>query len=99
MPPRALSRTQASTRPLSSEHLAARPPGEPAGKAARELYHSPNGDRWLLIRDGAWVRVRHVANAASGGQVTEIDIASFLRQGGNGPEKQELLRLIGELAS
>jgi hypothetical protein len=67
--------------------------------ATRELYRSPNGDRWLLIRDDmARVFVRHEANLASGGTVTESEIAQFLSQGGLGPEKQELLRLIGSLA-
>ena len=67
--------------------------------ATRELYRSPNGDRWLLIRDDtARVFVRHEANLASGGTVTESEIAQFLSQDGLGPEKQELLRLIGSLA-
>ena len=42
--------------------------------------------------------MRHEANPASGGTVTDSEIAEFLRQGGLGPEKQELLRLIGSLA-
>jgi hypothetical protein len=40
----------------------------------------------------------HEANLASGGTVTDSEIADFLRQGGLGPETQELLRLIGSLA-
>ena len=62
----------------------------------RELYRSPNGDRWLLCRDAdaGRVFVRHEANAPSGGQVSEIEIGTFLG-GGNGPEHQALLRLIG----
>ena len=67
--------------------------------ATRDLYRSPNGDRWLLIRDDTGrVFVRHEANLASGGTVTDFEIADFLSQGGLGPEKQELLRLIGSLA-
>ena len=66
--------------------------------AARELYQSPNGDRWLLVRDdGGRVFVRHEANLPSGGAVTDSEISEFLRRGGLGPEKQELLRLIGSL--
>ena len=65
--------------------------------AARELYRSDNGDRWLLVRDDGRVFVRHEANLASGGNVTESEIGDFLRRGGLGPEKQELLRLIGTL--
>ena len=49
----------------------------------RELYGSPNGDRWLLGRDpvAGRVFVRHEANAPSGGQVTDIDIGDFLSRG------------------
>ena len=67
--------------------------------ATRDLYRSANGDRWLLVRDdGGRVIVRHEANPASGERVTNSEIAEFLTQGGLGPEKQELLRLIGSLA-
>jgi hypothetical protein len=67
--------------------------------ATRDLYRSANGDRWLLIRDETGrVFVRHEANLASGGTVTDSEVAVFLGQGGLGPEKQELLRLIGSLA-
>lgn len=66
---------------------------------SRELYSSPNGDRWTLTRDTGSGRlfVRHEANLASGGNVSDTDLGSFLTQGGVGPEKQELLRLIGSL--
>lgn len=65
----------------------------------RQLYRSANGDRWLLAReaDGDRVFVRHEANPSSGGHVTDSAIGDFLSQGGHGPEKQELLRLIGSL--
>jgi len=36
-------------------------------------------------------------NLPSGGQVADIEIGAFLIAAGNGPEKQELLRLIGSL--
>ena len=66
-------------------------------KKARKLYDSPNGDRWYLIHDpsGA-VFIRHEANMSSGSHVEHIEIAAFL-SGGQGPEQQELLRLIGSL--
>jgi len=66
-------------------------------KKARKFYESSNGDRWYLIRDpsGA-VFIHHEANAASGGHVEHEDIATFLGRG-EGPEQQELLRLIGRL--
>ena len=67
--------------------------------AIMELYRSANGDRWSLVREASdRVIIRHEANPASGGRVSELDIAVFLNQSGNGPEKQELLRLIGTLA-
>jgi hypothetical protein len=69
----------------------------PTGK--RELYCSPNGDRWFLARDFATgnVFIRHEANIPSGGRVTEIDIGTFLDGGERHPEHQALLRLLGTL--
>ena len=66
-------------------------------RKARKLYESPNGDRWYLVRDhtGA-IFVRHEANAASGGHLEHIEVGTFLTRG-QGPEQQELLRLIGSL--
>ena len=45
----------------------------------RELYRSPNGDRWLLCRDTETKRVfvRHEPKAPSGGQAYELDIGTF----------------------
>jgi hypothetical protein len=66
----------------------------------RELYSSPNGDRWLLGCDPTGrVFVRHEANAASGGQVTDLDIGAFLSRGPRHPEHQALLRLIATLVA
>ena len=65
-----------------------------------EFYRSPNGDRWLLARDPETGRmfVRHEPNLPSGGHpVADVEIGAFLIAAGNGPEKQELLRLIGTL--
>jgi hypothetical protein len=42
------------------------------------------------------VFVRHEANLASGGHVAHIEIGEFLSTG-QGPEQQELLRLLGTL--
>ena len=63
----------------------------------RELYRSPNGDCWYLVRDGERVSVRHEPNIASGGRTSEIDIGSFLRESGRGPQHDALLHLIGSL--
>ena len=64
----------------------------------RELYSSPNGDRWFLSRDPATghVFIRHEANIRSGGHLTDIEVGAFL-SGGRNPEHQALLRLIGLL--
>lgn len=37
-------------------------------------------------------------NRRLGGQVSHIEVGTFLRSGANGPEQQALLRLIGRLA-
>jgi hypothetical protein len=64
----------------------------------RELYRSPNGDRWLLIRETVSDRilVRHEPNRPSGGKESMIEIGEFLCRG-QGPEQQALLRLIAAL--
>ena len=65
----------------------------------KELYRSPNGDRWLLVRKGSSERilVRHEPNLPSGGKASEIEVGEFLSRG-HGPEQQALLRLIGSSA-
>jgi hypothetical protein len=65
----------------------------------RELYSSPNGDRWFLARDPETgeLFVRHQANVPSGGHVTDIDLGMFLSGGQRNSEHQALLRLIGTL--
>ena len=65
----------------------------------RELYRSSNGDVWSLAREVESERlfVRHQANAPSGGKITDIDLGDFLNRGGQGAEKQALMRLIGSL--
>jgi hypothetical protein len=65
----------------------------------REIYASPNGDRWYLARssDQHHVFVHHVANAAAGGRETHLRLGDFLARPGNSPEQQALSRLIGTL--
>jgi hypothetical protein len=67
----------------------------------RALYSSENGDRWSLARDSESRRVfvRHRANLPSGGQASDIELGEFLTRGGLGPEKQELLGLIGSMVT
>ncbi len=66
---------------------------------SRMIYASSNGDRWLLLRDPSDGRsfVRHEANVASGGHVSDIALAAFLSADRGGPEHQALWALIGEL--
>src|SRR6266542_2801395 len=66
-----------------------------AGSLGRRLYASPNGDTWYLVRDMIGIAVVHVPNAASGGRAKRMELGEFLIRGGNGPEHQELMRLIG----
>jgi hypothetical protein len=49
----------------------------------REIYRSPNGDRWLLARDPdiGRVFVRHEPNLPSGGQVADVELGAFLIAG------------------
>ena len=64
----------------------------------RELYRSPNGDRWCLAREPGYGRpfVLHEPNLPSGGRSARIELAAFLARG-DGPEQQALLRLIARL--
>ena len=63
----------------------------------RELYHSPNGDRWGLCKDASGrVFVLHQANIPSAGQTSRIELADFLSRG-YGPEQQALFQMIGTL--
>ena len=59
---------------------------------SEEIYHSPNGDRWLLVRERNVVR--HEPNLSSGGRVTETDLAEFLERTGSSPENQALRALM-----
>ena len=65
--------------------------------AKKELYSSPNGDRWHLCRDSSgYVFVLHQPNIPSGGHVSRIELSDFLARG-RGPEQQALLHMIGSL--
>src|SRR5438132_11051716 len=63
----------------------------------RELYSSPNGDRWQLCKDASGrVFVLHQANIPSCGQSSQIELGDFLTRG-YGPEQQALFQMIGTL--
>ena len=69
-----------------------------ATSPVKELYLSPNGDRWALAKnaDGELVVYYH-PNRASGGVVSEIAADVFLSHGGQGPEHQALAAALAEL--
>ena len=64
------------------------------------IYRSQNGDVWLLLRETPSKRilVRHTANAASGGQITDLPVEEFLSINGSGAEHQALSVLLVRLA-
>jgi hypothetical protein len=63
-----------------------------------DIYRSSNGDHWRLIGDSGSGRrlVRHEANPASGGKVTETPVEEFLAVNGPGPEYEALRRMLGD---
>jgi len=64
----------------------------------KDLYHSPNGDRWMLCRDSSGrLVVSHQPNEASGGQPNEAAVDVFLSFGGHGPEYQALRDALADL--
>ena len=63
-----------------------------------ELYCSPNGDSWFLEKDAAGLFVVHEPNLPSGGRKSRMSAAEFLKRS-NGPERQALLRVLGETKS
>jgi hypothetical protein len=69
-----------------------------AASLVKDLYYSPNGDRWTLCRDSAGkLVVCHHPNEASGGQPNEAAVDVFLSFGGHGPEYQALRDALADL--
>ena len=64
------------------------------------IYRSQNGDAWHLLREARNPRilVRHTANAASGGKITDLPVEEFLAINGAGPEHQAMRVLLTKLA-
>ncbi len=64
------------------------------------IYRSQNGDAWHLLREApsARILVRHTANDASGGHVTDLPVEEFLSIAGPGPEHRALRTLLVTLA-
>jgi hypothetical protein len=66
----------------------------------KELYKSPNGDRWVLCKDSSGrLVVTHHPNKPSGGRPSEIEVEVFLSQGGHGPEHRALVETLASLGS
>ena len=64
----------------------------------RDLYASPNGDRWSLgRRPGGDLVVCHYPNQPSGGAFSETHVDVFLRWQPQGPEHQALIAVLAEL--
>lgn len=61
-----------------------------------DIYRSPNGDCWKLVRsaDPKSALVRHIPNPSSGGRTTDTKVADFLSTNGPGPEYAALRRLL-----
>ena len=67
-------------------------------KGQRVFYTSENGDRWLLLSDeDEIVSVRHVPNAASGGDEKTFELGGFLIEDRHAPQNQALRALISSL--
>lgn len=61
----------------------------------RELYVSPNGDKWEVVQDGdKRLFTRHTPNLASGGRQSIMTLASFLQPDQTGPQQDALNKLI-----
>lgn len=73
----------------------AKTPADPA----EQVYRSGNGDVWQLVRasPAGPASVRHTANAASGGAVSELSVEEFLAINGSGPEHGALRILLGRV--
>ena len=78
------------------DHMAKFLDGAPAGLQSRRLHTSPSGETWYLVSDMMGPSIVYVPHGQSGTQADRLTIGAFLTAG-DGPEQQELLRLIGTL--
>jgi len=66
----------------------------------RELYVSPNGDKWEITEDDdKRLFIRHTPNEASGGRQRILTTDSFLTSEHSGPQQEAFKKLVedGEL--
>ena len=75
--------------------------GHTMSNPRRAFYTSSNGDCWLVVKAGNddEIFVRHEPNQASGGQASEVDIATFIAHGIGSPESKALMDLLALLRS
>lgn len=97
MPTRATTEHPESTgRDGAIDHMAKFLDGAPTTTKSRRLHTSPNGEAWYLVNDMTGPSVVYVPDGPNGGLAARDTIAAFLAAG-DGPERRELLRLIGTL--
>jgi hypothetical protein len=71
-----------------------------AASPVKDLYNSPNGDRWVLCRNpSGMLVVSHHPNSASGGRISETGVDVFLAQNGRGPEREALVEALARLGA
>jgi hypothetical protein len=76
------------------DHVVKRQNGGLSTNACRHLYSGEKGS-WYLARDLTGVYVAFIPDMSSGKDVRRMDVVDLLVSGG--PERDELLRLIGTL--
>lgn len=65
----------------------------------RVFYTSENGDRWLLLSGEDIVSVRHIPNAASGGDSKTYELGAFLVDERHSAQNQALRALVSSLTT
>jgi hypothetical protein len=85
---------QSTGRDGAMDHVVKRQNGGLSKNACRHLYSGEKGS-WYLARDLTGVYVAFIPDMSSGKDVRRMDVVDLLVSGG--PERDELLRLIGTL--
>lgn len=64
----------------------------------RVFYTSENGDRWLLLSGADDIAsIKHIPNAASGGEERTFELGGFLMEHRHSAQNQALRALISSL--
>jgi hypothetical protein len=85
---------QGTGRDCAIDHVVKLQNGASASSSCRLLFSGEKGS-WYLARDLSGVYVAFIPDLSVGREVRRIDVADVLVAGG--PERDELLRLIGTL--